>query len=93
MTASGRSARSDSSLAERRHEESTTSGAPKRWRGFGHAKPVSVGLDHGRAFGGAGKLAQVAVIGGKRAEIDGEERRLAGTALGLAHSAGSGRRR
>jgi hypothetical protein len=50
--------------------------APQRGRDFRHAEPVSVGLHHGGAFGRAGKLAQAAVISGKRVEMDGEDRGL-----------------
>ena len=74
-------------LAERRHEEGAAAGAPKRWRSLIHAESVSVCLDHGGAFGGARKVAQVAVVRGKRAEIDGEEGGVAGMAFRLARSA------
>ena len=50
---------------------------PQRGRSFSHAEPVGVGLDHGGAFGGGGEIAQAAIIGGERIEIDGENGGLA----------------
>ena len=63
-------------LARRRHEEGLAALPPQRGRDFRHAETVGVGFHHGGAFGRADKLAQAPVIGGKRVEINGEDRGL-----------------
>ena len=77
MTASDRSARRRSTFVDCGDEERLAAGAPEHGSNLRHAETVGVGLDHGGAFGGRRKLAQGAIIGGDRIEIDGEDGRLA----------------